>query len=94
VAAFDGIESQKEWVDKARSALQKADARDLAAVDEAIRLAQSEPVSQARRRLQALADLYRNRSDPAARTAVERIEAALLTLDHRPSGTDADNPIP
>lgn len=85
VAAFDGVESQKEWVEKARAALLKADARDLAAVDEAIRLAQNEPGPQARRRLQALADLYRDRDDLAAKTAIERIQAALSTLDQSPS---------
>ncbi|MCS6977832.1 MAG: serine/threonine protein kinase [Gemmatales bacterium] len=89
VAAFDGIESQKEWVEKARAALRKADARDLAAVDEAIRMARNESVPQARRRLQALADLYRDREDDAAKTAVRRIEAALLSLDQRTAGTEA-----
>jgi serine/threonine-protein kinase len=77
IAAFDGVESQKEWVAKAREALIKADARDLAAVDDAIRIAEKEPKEQAQKRLKALAELYRDRADAAAKTAVERIEKAL-----------------
>jgi serine/threonine-protein kinase len=80
IAAFDGVESQKQWVAKAREALQKADARDLAAVEDAIRIALTEKPAQAEKRLKALAELYRDRHDDAAKKAVERIERAIKEL--------------
>lgn len=80
VAAFDGVESQHQWVTKAREALAKADARDLAAVEEAINLAKKEPPEQAEKRLKALAELYRGRTDEAAKKAVARIERVVKEL--------------
>jgi len=77
VAAFDGVESQKDWVAKAREALARADARDLAAVDEAIRMARNEPPEKATKRLRALRELYQDRDDAAARKAIELIDKSL-----------------
>ena len=88
VTAFDGVESEREWVDKARAALLRADARDLATVEQAIRLALSEPPASARKRLQALAELYRDRSDTAAQKVLERIAAALAELDKLSRSSD------
>jgi hypothetical protein len=80
VAAFDGVESQKDWVAKAREALARADARDLAAVDEAIRMARNEAPEKASRRLKALRELYQDRDDAAAKKAMELIDKSLAEI--------------
>ena len=80
VAAFAGVEGQSQWVLLAQDSLKRAEdtARELAAVDEAIKLAEQESNQQAETRLKALLQLYRE-SEPARK----RVEAALTKLRER-----------
>ena len=74
IDAFSGIEAQRQWVLLAQESLKKADdaAREQAAIDEALRLAEKEPKAEAERRLKALLELYRE-----SEGARKRIEAAI-----------------
>jgi tRNA A-37 threonylcarbamoyl transferase component Bud32 len=81
IDAFAGIESQQQWVQRAQEAIKRMEETDLNAVEEAIRRAKVEPPEQARRRLQALAELYGEREDAIAKTARAKIAEALHGVD-------------
>jgi serine/threonine-protein kinase len=80
IDAFGGLEEHRQWVLLAQDSLKKADnaAKELATVDEALRLAEKESAKEAERRLKALLELYQS-SDAAKK----RIEAALAKLKER-----------
>jgi serine/threonine-protein kinase len=77
IAAFGGIERQRQWVLLAQDSLKKADetAHELTAIDEAIKLAEQESKQKAEARLTAMLELYRH-LEPAKK----RIEAALAKV--------------
>jgi serine/threonine-protein kinase len=83
VDAFSGVESHQRWVALAQEALKQTEAEpsDFAAIEEAIRLAKSEPREKGAKRLKALAELYADRPDMTARAARSRIADALRELD-------------
>ena len=82
VTAFANVPAEAEWVRLAEEALNRSQTESQAekSVREAIRLAGGEPPAAGRRRLEALRELYRNRTDPAGQRALDEIEQALEEL--------------
>ncbi len=79
VDAFTGVAAEESWVRLARNALEataNSKADPVAVIDEAIRLAKSDP-DKGGRRLEAVRELYRGREEPAVKAALERLAAAL-----------------
>ncbi len=84
IDAFAGVEAEERWVLLAREALKQAHKADLASVEEAIRLAAKEPPEQRTRRLNALLNLYKDRTDEEGKGLRERIQKLLSDQESEP----------